>query len=57
MRVKMVVFAPIPSASDNTAAAVNPGFLLIVRSAERTSCVSVSMRAPFLKLAAVPHLQ
>jgi hypothetical protein len=33
MRVKIVVLAPIPRASDSTAAAVKPGFLTSMRAA------------------------
>jgi hypothetical protein len=41
MRLKIAVFAPIPSASVNTAIAVNPGFFANIRSPYRASCQSV----------------
>src|SRR6266849_1746384 len=36
--VKMVVLAPIPSASDSTATVLNPGFFVSMRPAYRMSC-------------------
>ena len=39
--LKMEVFAPIPIASDNTAASVKPGFLAKERRANRMSCIQV----------------
>jgi hypothetical protein len=36
----MAVFAPIPSASESTAAAVKPGDLRSMRAAKRRSCNS-----------------
>jgi hypothetical protein len=41
-RLKMALFAPMPSASDSTATAVKPGFLLSVRAANFTSCANCS---------------
>jgi hypothetical protein len=44
----MEVFAPIPIASDNSAASANPGFFANVRTAYRMSCAKVFMETtPF----------
>src|SRR5262245_10740492 len=39
--VKIVVLAPIPSARERMAMALNPGFLIRIRRAKRTSCQKV----------------
>ena len=39
---KSAVFAPMPSASVNTAAAVNPGSMRNNRNARRTSCINIA---------------
>ena len=41
--VKIVVLAPIPRASDRIAIALNPGFLISIRTAYRMSCHIVSI--------------
>src|SRR5260370_18974230 len=41
--VKIVVFAPIPSASDNIATALNPGLFSSTRAPCFTSCQNVSI--------------
>src|SRR5262245_43934075 len=38
IRLKMAVFAPMPSAKEITAMAVKPGLFCIKRNANRTSC-------------------
>src|SRR5215510_7916045 len=38
IRLKMAVFAPMPSAKEITATAVKPGLFCIKRNANRTSC-------------------
>src|SRR5216684_3043122 len=43
-KLKIAVFAPIPSASVSTATAVNPGFLLSMRRPYRTSSTNSSTR-------------
>src|SRR5260370_10495968 len=40
IKLKIAVFAPIPSASVNTATAVNPGFFDSIRQPKRVSCQS-----------------
>ena len=42
MTLKIVLFAPIPSASVSTAAAVNAGALRIIRTANNRSCATVA---------------
>jgi hypothetical protein len=44
--LKMAVFAPMPSASDSTATAVNAGLLPSIRAANRKSFSSVIVLAP-----------
>src|SRR6267142_2150360 len=44
--VKIPVVAPIPSVRHRTAAVVNPRFLRIIRTANWTSCHSVSIGYP-----------
>src|SRR5580704_5184955 len=48
------VFAPIPSASVNTAIAVNPGFFNKTRNPYRTSCQKFVMDHPHTALVAGP---
>src|SRR5436853_471197 len=46
IQLKIVVFAPIPSARVRMASAANPGVFAITRRLYRTSCQSDVMRAP-----------
>src|ERR1700730_13837205 len=46
IQLKIVVFAPIPSARVRMASAAKPGVFLIARRLYRTSCQSDVMRAP-----------
>src|ERR1700675_105621 len=46
IQLKIVVFAPIPSASVSMARAANPGAFAITRRLYRTSCQNEVIRAP-----------
>ena len=49
-KLKIAVFAPIPSASVNTAIAANAGDFLKIRSPYRTSSTSVFIDTPLVIL-------
>ncbi|HWY71619.1 MAG TPA: hypothetical protein VNX88_23335 [Terriglobales bacterium] len=46
IQLKIVVFAPMPSASVRMAIAANPGDLAIIRRLYRASCHKVVIHAP-----------